>query len=331
MKKKLLCLIILLFACNVFATNFKEDDPKKGWFWYKDPIVKQENKEVKKTKKNESEETKVTIITPPKKEDIKEDIKEKQEEKTVNTGPEDFDFPLTDEAKRVPVIANFLKEPNEENAKKFLAWQSKYFNHVSQISRSLRNTYLNYGDSIYQLEGYAEQPLAVPIGARNSQKIYKNAFEKAKEKVGLLFFYKKGCEFCEAEKPIISQFAQKYDIEVRGIVYNEKDIDNTLAFSSKFAPGLFYKFNITSVPTFAVYYPEKEKFQVIAKGYTPMSSIELNLKSFLLQENIITKDEFLKQWKGEYTDIFYNTLSNSKADTENLLFNGGINTLGGIQ
>jgi len=309
--RKVFIVLLLLYSIGIYANSFKEDDPRRGWFWYKDPIKQETMKEKEITKKdNRSQETTVTIISPPN--------TKKEKKKTVNTSPEDFEFPLTDEAKRVPVIANFLKNPNEENAKKFLGWQAKYFNHLHKISRTLRNTYLNYGDTIYPLEGYAEQPLAVPIASRMKSKIYKDAFAKAKDKVGLLFFYKAGCQFCEAEKPIIDMFSRKYDIEVRGIVFTEEDKDDLLSFPTRVAPGLFYKFQITSVPTFAVYFPEKNVFQVIAKGYTPLSAIELNLKSFLLQQGIITKEEFFQQWKGEYTEIFYNILSKAGVNPENI-------------
>ncbi|MGA1846220.1 conjugal transfer protein TraF [Deferribacter abyssi] len=319
--RKVFVIFIILLSINTFATAFKEDDPKKGWFWYKDPI-KQKTEEKKKQVKNDnkSKETRVTIIKPP--------SKQEKKKKVVNTSPEDFEFPLTDEAKRVPVIANFLKNPNEENAKKFLGWQAKYFNHLHKISRTLRDTYLNYGDMVYPLEGYAEQPLAVPIASRMKNKIYKDAFAKARDKVGLLFFYKAGCQFCEAEKPIIDMFARKYDIDVRGVVFSKDDEDDSLSFPTRVAPGLFYKFQITSVPTFAVYYPEKDVFQVIAKGYTPLSAIELNLKSFLLQQGIITKEEFFQQWKGEYTEIFYNVLSKSGVNPNNVSVSN-INVLGG--
>jgi thiol-disulfide isomerase/thioredoxin len=317
--RKIFIILILLYSISIYANSFKEDDPKKGWFWYKVPIEQEtiNEKEIEK-KDSESQETIVTIISPP-------------NENKKNTSPEDFEFPLTDEAKRVPVIANFLKNPDEENAKKFLGWQAKYFNHLHKISRTLRNTYLNYGDTVYPVEGYAEQPLAVPIASRMKNGIYEDAFAKAKDKVGLLFFYKAGCQFCEAEKPIVDMFARKYNIEVRGIVFSEEDKDDSLSFTTRVASGMFYKFQITSVPTFGVYYPEKNIFQVIAKGYTPLSAIELNLKSFLLEHGIITKEEFFQQWKGEYTEIFYNVLSKAGVNPEdisdsklaNISFTGG--------
>jgi|GEM_PF-1487658 len=296
--------IFIFIFITLLATNTFANDPTRGWHWYEEPH-KKVKKELNKNKKKDNK-TVIKQIKPPKSKEKKTQNASKKE-KEYNTSVKNFKFPLTEEAKRIPVLANWLRNPTEENAVKWLAWQAKYFEHNGKISRSLRNAYLNQGDKVYRLEGMSEQPVGSAIASRKENKVYKKVFNSVADKVGIFFFYKKGCEFCEAEIRPLSNFIKKYDFKVLGVVSSPKNIIKGLPFKTKVSPGVFFKYEITSVPTIAAFY--SNDMQVIAKGYTPTSQIELNLRAFLLKHKLITKEKFINLWRAEDTLVLNKVLN----------------------
>jgi thiol-disulfide isomerase/thioredoxin len=283
-------LLIIIIPAYAFSAGYM-DNPEKGWNWYKDPKL-----EKPAEKKPE----------PPKEEKKEEEAKEepkKEPEELKNTSVDNFEFPLTDEAKSVPVLAEWLRNPTEENARKWMAWQAKYFKHNEQISRSLRNAYLNHGDEDYRLEGMPEQPMGSVVASRAVKAKMESIFNKASDKVAIFYFYKDGCDQCEAQISPLQIFADRYDFLVKAIAPSPELEKKGLPFDSKAIPTMFQKFNIQSVPAIAAYNNDTKNVQVIAKGYTPTSQIELNLKAFLLKEKIISEDEFLHMWRTEDSEI----------------------------
>jgi len=300
---KILVSAILCLIFSAIAIAGYKDDPEKGWNWYKDPALE-------KPKKIKQPEPQKTIDEEKPTEEAKE--KASVEEPVYNTSVDNFKFPLTEEAKSVPVLRKWLEEPTRENAKEWLAWQAKYFKHNEKISRSLRNAYLQYGDQVYKLEGMPEQPLAQILASQKKKEVYQDAFNKASKDVALLFFYKAGCEYCEAEQKPLELFVNKYGFTIRGVAYSKEDVLPDLPFKTRVAPKLFYDYQITSVPTIAAFNNKNKEIQVIAKGYTPTSQIELNLKAFLLNQNIISEEEFLRIWRAKDTEVLKEMLKKQK-------------------
>ncbi|MEC9492001.1 conjugal transfer protein TraF [Flexistipes sp.] len=299
MRIPMILALILFVTTQVFA-----NDPTSGWHWYEEPI-KEKKHETKQEKKPEPKTTMKQIKPPESKKKKTQNASKKQ----YNTSVKNFKFPLTEEAKRIPVLANWLRNPTEENAVKWLAWQAKYFEHNGRISRSLRNAYLDHGDKVYRLEGMPEQPVGSAIASRKEDEVYKKVFNSVADEVGIFFFYKKGCEFCEAEIRPLNNFIKKYDFNVLGVVSSPKYVIKGLPFKTKVSPGVFFKYEITSVPTIAAFYSKENDMQVIAKGYTPTSQIELNLRAFLLKHNLITKEKFINLWRAEDTLVLNKVLN----------------------
>jgi len=296
---------------------FAVDDATRGWHWYEEP--KKEKQEKQEQKKPEHKTIKEVIKPPETEPENKHQTQPKEKKKEFNTSVDNFKFPLTEEAKRIPVLAQWLENPTEENAKKWLAWQAKYFKHNEKIARSLRNAYLDYGDQVYRLEGMPEQPIASAIASRKEKEVYQKVFNSVSDKVGIFFFYKKGCEYCEAEIRPLYNFIKKYDFKVMGVVASPQHKIEELPFETKVAPGIFQKFNITSVPTISAFYAKDKDMQVIAKGYTPTSQIELNLKAFLLKKDLITKDEFISLWRAEDTEVLNKVMKEKGVNLESLV------------
>lgn len=297
MRKVVFVAFFVLVAASVFA-QLAKDDPRRGWHWYDDPAKEVETKPVQKKEEKPKEE----IVKAP------EEPKQDNKTPTVNTSVRDFEFPLTDEAKSIPVLAKWLKEPTEENAKEWLAWQGKYFKHNEQIARSLRNAYLTYGDIVYRFEGMSDQPIGQIVAAGVTQKKYKDVFNSVADRVGLFFFYKKGCDYCDAIIRPLQVIQGRYNFTIMGVVYDAADAKADMPFETRVAPRLFEQHTITSVPTLGAFNNVTKQMRVIAKGYTPADQIELNLKAFLLEQKLITEDDFINIWRTEDTEVLQQAL-----------------------
>jgi len=69
----------------------------------------------------------------------------------ANSSAECFDMPLTPEAKRVPVLANLIKNPTLQTAARYLQWQAKYFKQIYRIGDSLPAAIEQFGEKAYPI------------------------------------------------------------------------------------------------------------------------------------------------------------------------------------
>lgn len=71
---------------------------------------------------------------------------EKGEKCIANSSADCFEMPIVAEAKRVPVLAAWIKEPTIEKATEYLKWQAKFFNFKFNNGYSLNLAGKQYGD-----------------------------------------------------------------------------------------------------------------------------------------------------------------------------------------
>ena len=69
----------------------------------------------------------------------------------ANSSAECFDMPLTPAAKRVPVLANLIKNPSLQTAARYLQWQAKYFKQIYKVGDSLPAAVTQFGSKAYPL------------------------------------------------------------------------------------------------------------------------------------------------------------------------------------
>lgn len=67
----------------------------------------------------------------------------------ANSSADCFDLPLISEAKKVPVMAAFIKNPTVDTASQYLKWQATYFNHLNNVGFSLNLAGKQYGEKAY--------------------------------------------------------------------------------------------------------------------------------------------------------------------------------------
>jgi hypothetical protein len=253
----------------VGAEAMHGDKPARGYFFYEDPVPeKKEEPIIEKA------------IEPPEEELKKEEKKE------------EFDFPVIAEAPEV--LRTFLKEPNEENAKQFLAWQYQYIAHLKKIGYNIRNAYLRYGSEIYPIATYPENPVASVYYHKIKDDINKSVIEPLRDNLGLIYFYSKSCNGCLHQSEIVKMFIEKYGISVRGVSV-DGDLDTSLPFESVYNPSLIEELKVSQIPTIIAILDKKDGSKPaiagISVGFTALDMIEQTLIRFLIQEGVIQEKD----------------------------------------
>lgn len=82
---------------------------------------------------------------------------EKGEKCIANSSADCFEMPIVAEAKRVPVLAAWIKEPTIENATEYLKWQAKFFNFKFNNGYSLNLAGKQWGDKAYPAAATPEE------------------------------------------------------------------------------------------------------------------------------------------------------------------------------
>lgn len=289
-KTLLIVFTILLFLQSSYAYKLLNEQPQRGYFFYKCPEGYQEvgvfHKCVKISENDnlsnevQDNQTKEQEKVVEKKEDKKAvniaDKKDKKDEKEVvavkekpkNYDGETFEFPIREDIKRVPAIYNFLMHPeNEEYAKNFLSWQYQYMMHLKKISFGLSNVVNKYGPEVYPIKGY---PASIHEDLLNQARQYEHdrqVLAKLKDKIGVFFFFSQTCPICKAELPIIEKFVREYGFTIRGILPAPPQENLPLPdnFPYVYNPELYEQFGVTHVPTLVLVYHDAEKNETDVK------------------------------------------------------------------
>lgn len=324
----ILILFCMLFITNnILASKILNNKPTRGYFFYECPegykevgvfkkcvpIPKEENVAQKEPIKEEPAKKEEPL---QKEEIVKEETKdifliekekvEKETNKVANYDGESFVFPINEEAKRVPALANFLMHPeNKEYAENYLSWQYKYMMHLQKIGFALSSTNTLKGHEIYPIKGYAANEVESIYNKYNQKALYREKWQSIKEKIGLIYFYSTTCPVCQKQTPIVDAVVKQYGFSIRGVVYDGK-IDDTVAFESINNPGLYQKFNITQVPTLIAVYSDGDKYDIagISVGIMPADNIVAKVLEFAKLKGVV-KGNDLSVSKEKRLEVSY--------------------------
>ena len=100
-------------------------------------VLKQQNNEIKELKKT---------INPNEPKMI---VNKNGEPCLSNSSVDCFDIPVIQEGRNVPVLYDFIKEPNENNAKAWLLYQANLFNHYIKMGYALKFAAINGDENTY--------------------------------------------------------------------------------------------------------------------------------------------------------------------------------------
>lgn len=277
-----------------------EYDAANGWWWYKQKTTDNTGKEVEtkvkmtpKEKMDYDRETQVIKLLQSQNAKL-EKVQDRLEyaypnitpvnttnsktgkECVTNSSDECFVFPLQAEAQHVPVLANWLSDPNPTNSKNWLRWQAKYFNHLQKISVGLRFSFLSEGPNAYPTNTtfVYNDNMAMPISERIAENREMEIIKSLKEKLGLMVFlggntllensleaYIKVADFGREEWKDINLIIVVPSTEAKELLINKVNNSfnkNAIEFWKKanivVNEPMFKKFNVLVTPSVVVTY-----------------------------------------------------------------------------
>ena len=218
----------------------------------------------------------------------------------ANSSAECFDMPLTPEAKRVPVLANLIKNPSLQTAARYLQWQAKYFKQIYRIGDSLPAAVTQFGAKAYPLN-YKSSSYNVLNGfdpRDKATRIYLNKAIKENKLHFLVFFG------INKDLDIIGVYGIKKRIEtypnvkVQAIFKTPKseqifkDIISILPANQKLkkirtiiAPSKFKQLDIFTTPTILVL--RNKKAQALLRGQLQVGLFSDKLWNYLEMNKLI--------------------------------------------
>lgn len=275
-------------------------------------LLQQQSKELENIKRNINPNEPRTIIN------------QKGEECISNSSVDCFDIPVIQEARNVPVLEDFIRKPSEENAKEWLKYQAKLFNHYIDMGYALKFASLN-GDE----ETYPVNALNIYGLSKNNMtaQLYKDRIfeilDEKKDTLGTMIFLGKSKNIEEQwgatsigmlafKKGKFFNIALVFDSEETKKSYDDAlsahhDMQIVEAYESLpkvVSNELFKKHNIKITPTAMAVYKDKERefASVIERGFLTQANLIHNYQNFLVYNKIVEQKEFhsAKIWN---TDI----------------------------
>lgn len=347
---------------NNKSSTDKATDPSynysKGWNLYVDPkITKTQEEELKKepiAKKIEldilqkilDESRKQTKIQEKILSLLEEEMDPKPKEVTIdgkkciaNSSADCFMYPMIAEAKRVPAMAEFLKDPYDlTKAGEYLKWQSKLFTHAINIGNSMQFAYAQWGEKAYPIG--ARTPSYTSAGGSYESKILPAAEKELiishKKDLSFSVFVGKNItmdiysaltiadvirEYGEMNIEIIYYDQKSKDVFEGAVtsVYNIDKIAHWKTTKKTINPKAFDELQIFTTPSFVAKYKSKDKneAQTILNGKIDLTSFRNRVISFMELKKIIDYKEFSesKAWKNdtakEVVKDFYKSTQNT--------------------
>lgn len=328
---KFTLLLIAVVSCaysetkNIIDNGYKAKDVETGLHFYEDP-----QKEQKTTLQKSNVEKLLEQIANELK-NTKEEVKElkeftnpnaphyitnaKGEKCLANSSPDCIDIPVIQEARNVPAMYKWIKEPTIENAANYLKVQAQFFNHWNDMGYSLRFAALNGGTEVYPVDS---QDSLEPINDFNKDK-YKDAIlnemKKRRDILGTLIFlginedvedywgkeklsrlaYKKGQYLNIALVFHNKESKEKYDNFYKNTT--DSDLKNVYFGLPKFIDQTaFSNYNINITPSAVAVYNDKKNNKnisaVISKGFIQQSSVIYGQHNFLVFNKIVKPETF---------------------------------------
>jgi len=348
---------------------------EKGWWWYEEKVVDQETgkEEVVKTKMSPEEKKKMDDNDDIKKLlqanlEVNKKILERLEYAFPNTTPkysinskgekclsnssaDCFVMPVIAEGQHVPVLANFLKEPNEKNSIEYLKWQGVYFNHVKRVGNGLRFAYLNGGSDVYPTDTIDAMGDTYPLTSVEGNRALREAevLYSLRNKVGYMIFIgktpslEKGNTIFEKFSNFGNSFIKDMDVAIilpnqKALNYLNKEIDKLKKLDSGekkaaeylsrvkklISPELYKKYNVKMTPNIFIVYQADKNSKIIHQnllGVNGLSVPDIRTRSInflmynkIIEPKILAEENSLNSF-GDAETIKYN--DNYILDLEN--------------
>lgn len=233
----------------------------------------------------------------------------------ANSTADCFVMPLTNDAKKIPVLKEMLVNPTPETAKNYLQWQAKYLSTGPfKVGRSFQYAINTYGEEAYPMDIYRGEVNSNIDEIANKKAIYLQNFlnEMYENKSLGLFIFLSSKSLDEfATKEILeiikaikfkngvtlvfkSDNEKKEFFNFKQIVKNETLLSEVQTLIN---PKTFLNNNIYMTPTYMAVSTTKasetsetsNKKQAVAIGRVSKNSLNTKIYEWLVSENIIKR------------------------------------------
>jgi len=227
---------------------------EQGWYRYLNPP----KKPVKKDKKKEKQHPKLSDYTM---------------KQLWNMYPDDF------KALQTLFLKQAVQEPSEKNVVAYMT--------LADIARRKALAFTNVETMMAQqhpeLTTQGNYPTNTPgqiALVKMRRKEEEQTLRNNRDDFALILFTQQGCDYCEAQKSILSYFEDKYQWPIRSVDIHQK-------------PNMAARFNISTTPTILIVGKQSQKYMPVAVGVISMSNLQDRLfRSIRYMKGEITP----KQW-----------------------------------
>lgn len=355
---------ILFSSLNAFTgdqnqTNDNYNNMKKGWNLYfdtknqpekveeelkKEPVSKQIELDIlqkilDESRKQTKIQEKILLL-------LEEEIDPKPKEVVVNgkkcianSSADCFVLPMISEAKRVPVMAEFLKDPYDlKKAAEYMRWQAGLFNNAINIGNALQFAYAQWGEKVYPVG--AQTPSYSSLDGAYEAKILPEAEKELilskKDTLSFSIFIGKNPNMdifsAKSIMDVIAEYGQMdieliyFDQKSKEIfegaissVYDIKKLKNWNLVKKQIDPKKFDAFNIHTSPSFVAKIKGKDKneAQTILNGKVDTTSFRSRTIGFMEIKKLIDYSNFSesKAWQNnaakQYVIDYYKGTQNT--------------------
>ncbi|WP_152184860.1 hypothetical protein [Sulfurimonas indica] len=351
-------LSILLLASTMYATNVeivKNDRTKtfnqvddnysdeKGFAFYEDLSQKKQNKKTAKQKNCCSELLKISkkILKENEKQTkiqekilklLQSSLDPKPKKITVNgrecienSSAECFKMPLTPEAKSIPAMAAWMKDPNMKNTVNYLQWQAKYFKEIFKRADALPMAVTQFGDKAYPLPN---QPIGYTdiMGFDNNKQQIKQFMKEVNKKYSYILFLGLNVDLDMISIYEVSQLINKYPNVELSFVFSDKKAEKMFkqAMDVLFSPKmkerinkgsmtiskkLFNTYGIYTTPSIVAVNKKEKTANTISTGRLQIDNLERKMYNLLEYQGKLDYKKFIKHntWNKDvnYRDRYF--------------------------
>lgn len=309
-------MIFLLISPKLSADTFKRDTVERGFAYQnektneaqKDNINKDARallSEMLKVQKEQRDIQKeiLRILKAEYDPEPKIIVNENGEECVANSSADCFLMPVTAEAKKVPVIREWLEKRDLESSVKKKQWLAKYFNEITKAAYNDVFAISHFGTEAYPVDyntmNYNNTiNSSVLVKEKHNQEVLRRNLDK----INLIYFIGKNESFDLYAMDNIVKFLKNYkdDIKLQFIFNDEKsykaystasmynkDFQVLNNFKMKVAPEEFEEFNISNTPSLVAINKAEKTALTVMTGRASENRATNMLLMYLKNQGII--------------------------------------------
>lgn len=263
-------LLSVAFAINAKTAEPFYEEKARGWFWYEDPVLKEEP---------EKEKPKKPAPTP---DPAKAEAKEPE-------GPE----PLSAEWLKINMVKYrdiAVDDPSEENVKRFLYLQKITMDKASEFSRQV--AFVTQSDPTLDentrnpVASYAKQTASREANAEQDRIIQQLA-----DTAGMWFFYSSTCTYCIKMAPLLSAMSKRYGLEIKAIALDGQPLPGGYFPNYTVDRGQAEKLNISVTPSIFMVKPP-EDIVPVTYGIVTMAELRKRIINGATYAGWIDRDSY---------------------------------------